>query len=97
MTFTEKLNTLDYPRINPYTSGSADTVSDFWETFVKPHLIPVNIISRWCELLYRYVDDTGVVYAIRTFNDRKENGDKDLRRGFVTKTDKNYSFFYTDK
>lgn len=96
MTLTEKLNTIDYPRINPYTSGSADTISDFWETFVKPHLIPVNIISRWCELLYRYVDDTGVVYAIRTFNDRKENGDKDLRRGFVTKTDKNYSFFYTD-
>ena len=96
MTLREKLSTIDYPPVKSFTTGEASTISDFWETFVKPHLISADIISKWCDLLYRYVDDVGVVYAIRTFNDRRENGDKDLRRGFVTKTDKNYSFFYTD-
>lgn len=96
MTLKEKLNTIDQPRINIFKSGSAATINDFWKSFVEPHLIPTDIISKWCNLLYRYVEDVGVVYAIRSFNDRKENGDKDLRRGFVTKTDKNYSFFYTD-
>ena len=96
MTLREKLASIDFPPINSFTTGEAATISDFWEVFVKPHLIPANIISKWCDLLYRYVDDIGVVYAIRTFNDRRENGDKDLRRGFVTETDKNFSFFYTD-
>lgn len=96
MNLYEKLSTIDYPPVKSFVSGKADTISEFWETFVKPHLISANIILKWCELLYRYVNDVGVVYAIRIFNDRKNNDDKTLRRGFVTKTDKNYSFFYTD-
>lgn len=96
MTLSEKLNCIDYPRLASFGAGKADIISDFWESFVKPNLIPEDIISQWCNLLYKYVEDVGAVYAIRAFNDRKENDDKNLRRGFVTKTDKNYSFFYTD-
>ncbi|MBR4826023.1 MAG: hypothetical protein IKZ86_14600 [Spirochaetaceae bacterium] len=96
MTLSEKLNTIDYPRVTPFKAGKADTISKFWDNFIKPTLITENVIRKWCEVLYKYVEDIGVVYAIRTFNDRRENGDKDLRRGFVTTTNRNYSFFYTD-
>ena len=59
-------------------------------------LISKEIISQWCNLLYRYIDDSNVVFAIRKFGDRGRNGDYDLRRGFYTLTNKDYSFFYTD-
>ena len=96
MTLQDKLSFISKPSIPRMTSGEAETIRGFWMEFIEPKLISKEIISQWCNLLYRYIDDSNVVYAIRKFGDRGRNGDYDLRRGFYTLTNKDYSFFYTD-
>lgn len=96
MTLEEKLATIDKPKMPKMQSGKAGTIKDFWNTFVEPKLIPVEVTQKWCGLLYRYIDDANVIYAIRKFSDRGKNGDEDLRRGFYTQTNMDYGFFYTD-
>lgn len=100
MTLTEKLNSLSYPKLSPFSPDSATTVAEFWEKFVSPMLPKtqeeINVYIEWYKLLLRYCNDTDPVYVIRAFADRKGKSDKALRRGFYTKTQKGYSFFYTD-
>ncbi len=96
MTLQDKLSFISKPSIPRMSSGETETIRDFWTEFIEPKLISKEIISQWCNLLYRYIDDSNVVYAIRKFGDRGRNGDYDLRRGFYTLTNKDYSFFYTD-
>ena len=96
MTLQDKLSFISKPSIPRMSSGETETIRDFWTEFIEPKLISKEIISQWCNLLYRYIDNSNVVYAIRKFGDRGRNGDYDLRRGFYTLTNKDYSFFYTD-
>ena len=96
MTLQDKLSFISKSSIPRMSSGETETIRDFWTEFIEPKLISKEIISQWCNLLYRYIDDSNVVYAIRKFGDRGRNGDYDLRRGFYTLTNKDYSFFYTD-
>lgn len=96
MTLKEKLEYIDKPAIARMQSGRAETIRDFWDTFIAPKMISKEIMSKWCDLLYRYVNDSDVIFAIRKFGDRGKNGDFDLRRGFYTITNQDYDFFYTD-
>ena len=96
MTLKEKINNINIPQINKLNTGKANTLEAFWSDVIQPNLISYNTIAKWCDLLFRYIEDTNVIYAIRTFNNRGENQDKDLRRGFYTNTNQNYGFFYTD-
>ena len=96
MTLKEKINNINIPQINKLNTGKANTLETFWSDVIQPNLISYNTIAKWCDLLFRYVEDTNVIYAIRTFSNRGENQDKDLRRGFYTNTNQNYGFFYTD-
>lgn len=96
MTLEEKINNINIPQINELNTGKANTLEAFWSDVIQPNLISYNTAAKWCDLLFRYIEDTNVIYAIRTFNNRGKNQDKDLRRGFYTNTNQNYGFFYTD-
>ncbi len=77
------------------------TIEEFWGAFVVPHLPKADEIDAykaWYALLKRYCEDQDAVYAVRCFSNTIGGAKnyKTLRRGFYTKTDQRYSFFYTD-
>ena len=83
------------------TEEPIGTIKEFWETFIVPRLPgenQIDIYKEWFELLKKYCDDDDAVYAIRCFSNTcgGSKNYKTLRRGFYTKTNQAYSFFYTD-
>lgn len=101
MNLEEKLATINEPKISKIKTGSAKTISDFWSKFIEPNLLPEKVVSEWWKLLKRYVDDKGIVLAIRAFRGRsksaqEKNKDEELRGGFYTITGSTYNYFYTD-
>ena len=102
LSLENKLKTINQPKVVPYSKDTAKTVEEFWDKFVAPHLpkTPKEIETyiKWYELLSRYCKDDEAVFAIRAFS-TPCGGAKNyitLRRGFFTKTNHKYSFFYTD-
>lgn len=101
MNLEEKLATINEPKISKIKIGSAKTISDFWSKFIEPNLLPEKVVSEWWKLLKRYVDDKGIVLAIRAFRGRSKSArekikDDELRGGFYTITGSTYNYFYTD-
>ena len=98
MNLTEKLKSIDKPSLQPLKEGSNKTIKDFWDTFIDPLLPKKEIVISFYEMLIKYVEEPNAVFAIRTFNNWADSShdNKSLRRGFYTKTNSNYSFFYTD-
>ena len=80
-------------KISKIKTGSANTIGEFWSKFIEPNLLPENVVAEWWKLLKRYVDDKGIVLAIRTFGNGSD-WSKDLRRGFYNITDSDYNFFF---
>ena len=95
-TLLEKLQRIKYPHIKSITNGSAATVEQFWDTFIVPHLPDKKIVLRWHETLMEYIKRPEAMFAIRGFNSAGKNDYDTLRRGFLSKTNEGYSFFYTD-
>lgn len=92
MSLVEKLSTIDRPRIESFQNGTAETIKEFYESFIEPRL-PQNIehVIKWHKVLKEYVKKENNVLGFRTGNVRGS-----LRRGWETITNDNYSFFYTD-
>ena len=92
MNLVEKLSTINQPKIGSFEAGNAETIKDFYESFIEPRL-PQNIehVIKWHKVLKEYVTKENTVLGFRTGNVRGS-----LRRGWETITDDNYSFFYTD-
>jgi len=96
MTLLQKLNTINAPRVTPLRDGKAQTAEEFWDSFIVQNLPAKDVVLKWHEILIEYVRRPDAMFAIRGYNTAaKENYDS-LRRGFLTKTDAGYSFFYTD-
>lgn len=101
MNLEEKLATINESKISKIETGSARTIGDFWSKFIEPNLLPEKVVSEWWKLLKRYVDDKGIVLAIRAFRGRNKSArekikDDELRGGFYTITGSTYNYFYTD-
>ena len=102
LTLIDKLNTINKPPITSYSRDTAKTIEEFWDKFVTPHLPKtpqeIKVYTEWFELLLKYCNDPEAVFAIRCFS-TPSGGSKNyitFRRGFFTKTNYEYSFFYTD-
>ena len=102
ITLLDKIKTINAPKVESYSNGTAHTIEEFWDQFVAPHLpktkAEINIYTQWFKLLLDYCNDPEAVFAIRCFS-TPSGGSKNyitLRRGFYTKTNYRYSFFYTD-
>ena len=108
MRLEEKLQTIYRPHLPVMGNGSAETIKELWDNFIAKDypndeiksLLPTKeTMHGWYEILTRYVEEDGAIFAIRNFNNWASGSNKDdktLRRGFLNETDDNYSFFYTD-
>ena len=109
MTLQEKLDTIKLPllkdSIGLLNVGDADTISKFFDTFIKDRLPKVDVVIKWHQLLMEYIkDDTNIGCAIRygncgskTLSLCNESGYLKLRRGWLTiNTTDNFSYFYAD-
>ena len=109
MNLIKKLGTIRNPQIcksiGLLTKGSANSVDEFFETFVLPKLPKPEVIKKWHTLLMEYVSDlNNLSCAVRYGNSGSnsasksgETGYKKLRRGWLTKNiDDNFEYFYAD-
>lgn len=91
-----KLATIYTPKVPALTTGYACTIDDFWNSFILPKLPDPSVVLAWHKVLIEYVNAPDAVFAIRYYNNAPKDRYDDLRRGFLSKTNQNYSFFYTD-
>lgn len=96
MTLLEKLNTINVPRVVPLQEGKAQTAEEFWDSFIIHNLPAKDVVLKWHRVLMEYVKRPDAMFAIRGYNTAAKDNYDSLRRGFLTKTNAGYSFFYTD-
>ena len=96
MTLLEKLNTINVPRVTPLCDGKALTVEEFWDSFIVHNLPAKDVVLKWHGVLMEYVKQPDTMFAIRGYNTAAKDNYDSLRRGFLTRTNAGYSFFYTD-
>ncbi|MCL2256292.1 MAG: hypothetical protein FWC11_05490, partial [Firmicutes bacterium] len=92
----EKLNKIYLPKVTSLPSGESKDISNFWEGLVKKYLPCKNTVLHWHKVLMQYIKYEDAVFAIRTFNNAHPQKYDTLRRGFLTATNRGYSYFYTD-
>ncbi|MBE6416798.1 MAG: hypothetical protein E7032_09805, partial [Akkermansiaceae bacterium] len=73
-------------------SGSAASVGELWEKLISGLLPAKDVLLQWHKVLMDYVDRPDAMFAIRGGNSAKKDEYERLRRGFLTRTDKGYSF-----
>lgn len=95
-TLINKLGTIHTPKIPMLIDGYASTIENFWNSFILPKLPDSNVVLAWHKVLIEYVNTPDAVFAIRFYNNAPKDRYDDLRRGFLSKTNQDYSFFYTD-
>lgn len=112
MTLEERLNSISTPNIKNIPGvgllpdGKADTVKEFFDTFVVKKLPDENIIRAWHQLLKEYTKDLSKVSCcVRYGYQRGPKGgtpwgevhDDALRRGWLTQnTTDGFEYFFTD-
>ena len=88
-------------KLTPLDTNSAATIEEFWDKVVGPLLPDYDVMKKWHNLLIDYISLPNTVFMIRKGNEESkkyiETVKADaLRRGFLTKTDSDYWFFYND-
>lgn len=96
MTLVEKLKSINKPPVMPMQTGFAENVEIFWNDFILPRLPKREVALQWHKILTEYVKRPEATFALRFYNTAPILEHEKLRRGFLTQTDKGYSFFYTD-
>ena len=92
----KKLHSINQPRVAPLTPGSSETVGDLWNDVIVKTLPNKDVVLRWHRVLMEYVERPDAVFAIRGYNTVSRSEDYGhLRRGFLTSTNCDYSFFGT--
>ncbi len=95
-TLKDKLMDISNPKIPSWSDGSAVTIKEFWNSFVEPRLPDKDIVIKWYQIIFEYINDPNAIFVIRKFEDRKGGLATTLRRGFFNITDKGICYFYTD-
>ena len=91
-----KLNSINLPKVAQLTPGSSKTVGDLWNDVIFNLLPDKDVVLRWHKVLMEYVERPDAMFAIRGYNTEPAERYGRLRRGFLTSTNRDYSFFYTD-
>lgn len=68
-----------------------NTIKEYWETFTEPRLPDKDVVLAWHKMLMEYCKMPGAIFAIRAGSSTGK-----LRRGWLTKTDDDYSYFFAD-
>ena len=96
MSLVNKLTRIDEPHVVPLQNGESKTIEEFWNTFISCKLPKKDIVLKWHEVLLKYVTQPDAMFVIRGYNTASKDAYDTLRRGFISKTNAGYSFFYTD-
>lgn len=105
MTLEEKILTIHKNSatsiLKPLDTNFAKDIKTFWRNVVEPMLPDYDTMKKWHNLLVEYISFPDAVFMLRRAHDEapayKETVPADaLRRGFLTKTDRNYWFVYND-
>lgn len=96
MTLVEKLKQINKTPVIPLQNGFAEKAEDFGNNFIFPRLPKREVALQWHKVLTEYVTRPNATFALRFYNSALPSKYETLRRGFLTRTDKGYSFFYTD-
>ena len=96
MTLLQKLNTINFPQVISLRDGNAQTAEEFWDSFIVHNLPAKEVVLKWHEVLMEYVKRPNAMFAIRCYNTAAKDSYDSLRRGFLTRTNAGFSFFYTD-
>lgn len=73
------------------TPGYCETIKEYWESFTEPRLPDKDVVLAWHKMLMEYCKMPGAFFAIR---DGSSAGKR--RRGWLTKTNDDYSYFFAD-
>lgn len=94
---TDKLQTINSPKVPILSAGTCNTLAEIWNKRISPLMPAKEIVLKWHSVLMEYVEKPDAMFAIRGFNSARNSNDYHvLRRGFLTRTNNDYSFFYTD-
>lgn len=76
-------------------TGKAETITELYEDCIKP-VLPNNkeTIIKWHNLLVKYANDPNAILISRLYENRKENGVWDTRRGMLTTMQDNFSYAF---
>lgn len=96
MSLLQKLDNIALPAMRALPDGHATDIGEFWDKFIQEMMPDPVITLRWHSTLMDYVQRPDAMFAVRFYNNAPPARYDDLRRGFLTKTSKEYSFFYTD-
>ena len=75
---------------------TCSSIGELWDKLISRLLPAKEILLQWHKVLMEYVERPDAMFVIRGGNSAKKNEYDCLRRGFLTRTDQGYSFFYTD-
>lgn len=93
MTLVEKLKLINKPPIIPIQMGFAENSTELWNNFIFPRLPKKDVVLHWHKILTEYIKRSDATFALRFYNTAPKSEYEKLRRGFLTRTDKGYSFF----
>lgn len=96
MSLLQKLDNIASPAMRTLSDGHATDIGEFWDNFIEEMMPNPAIALRWHSTLMDYVQRPDAMFAVRFYNNAPPERYDDLRRGFLTKTSEEYSFFYTD-
>lgn len=111
MTLEEKIlkinvpSVSELPNVGSLPAGTAATIEDFFETFVRDRLPERDVIKHWHKLLMDYTSDlTKLSCCVRFGNNGTdkasssgEKGYYKLRRGWLTQNDRDdFEYFFAD-
>ena len=68
-----------------YEKGSAKTVSDFYDNFIKHRLPDKKVLEKWHKLIVDYVNSHSAIYFIRKYESNGKKGSWNTRRGCVVR------------
>lgn len=77
-------------------TASSSSVGELWDNLISVMQPAKDVLLQWHNVLMEYVDRPDAMFAIRGGNSAKKDEYDRLRRGFLTRTNQSYSFFYTD-
>ena len=75
---------------------TCSSIGELWDKLISQLLPAKEILLLWHKVLMEYVERPDAMFVIRGGNNAKKNEYGRLRRGFLTRTNQGYSFFYTD-
>ena len=97
MTLNQYLQNINkVSRVPQLPEDTCSSIGELWDKLISRLLPAREILLQWHKVLMEYVERPDAMFVIRGGNNAKKNEYGRLRRGFLTRTNQGYSFFYTD-